>query len=255
MASIELRDFMRWAFGEELVHVAGNSGGGWNYIAAFAALGTVIDSQGYGGPLPDIGDVHPDAQKASEAVMLLASEDFALPSGWNPFPDLNDPHGLIAAAVEEVLARRAMRDAASLNANLIGMVISFAVMGREPEWRVEQPKFRLVERSGMPAWFVRASHKDVFGRVYEYETDGFNAKSRRPMPGAYRKYELCDPFQGAVQARIDWYLWAKAVNRVAERLETGLKAHRIVHEAHDCEIWKNSPSFAGSQQELEKVAK
>lgn len=253
MASIELRDFLKWAFGEELVHIAKDNGsGGWNYIAAFAALGTVIDNKGMG-PAPELSLVHPDAVAASDAVSLLAAERFDLPKGWRPFPDLDDPHGLIAQSVEDVLCRRAMRDEASLNANLIGMLISCSVLGKEPDWRVAQPAFRMVERSGMPAWFIEARQKDAFGRVYTYEADGFDARSRRPKPGAYRKFELSEPFQGAVQARIDWYLWAMALERVAERLQDGLKAHRIKPFRIDREIWKNPAHLQGISQGFEMI--
>jgi hypothetical protein len=254
MRKIELGTFMKWAFGEELVHLAqraNEGGGGWNYIAAFGALGTVIDGGGYASP--ELSRVHPDAIVAGEAVMLLAREDLSPPVGWNPFPDLADPHGLIADAVNEVQARRAMRDGASLNANLIALVISCAVMGKEPEWRVQQPKFRMVSRNGEPMWFIRQSQTDTFGRVYEFETDGFNPKSRRPRPGAYRKYELAPGFSNHVQTRIDWYLWSKAMELVAARLVEGLTAHQITMPKIDCEIWKNSRAAQAVAEPVEMV--
>jgi len=253
MRKIELGTFMKWAFGEELVHLAqrANEGGGWNYIAAFGALGTVIDGGGYSSP--ELSHVHPDAIVAGEAVMLLAREDLSPPEGWNPLPDLDDPHGVLAGVVDEVMARRAMRDNASLNANLIAMVISYAVMGKEPEWRVPQPKFRMVSRNGEPLWFIRQSQTDRFGRVYEYETDGFNAKSRRPRPGAYRKYEVSGGFSGHVQARLDWYLWARAMELIVARLNEGLTAHQITAPKIDCEIWKNSAHVRDDAQVVEKV--
>jgi hypothetical protein len=253
--NIELKDFLKWAFGEELVHVAKDGGSlAWSHMASYAVLGTVVDTFGIGGAgLPDIADVHPDAIAANDAVMLLAAEKFDLPEGWNPFPELDDPHGLIAACVEEVLARRALRYSGELNNNLIGLVIAFSVMGKEPEWRVEQPKFRMVERAGRPAWFVHLTAVDAFGREYAYEADGYNAKSGRPKKGAFRKYEFSDPFQGAVQARIDWYLWSKAVTRIAERLKAGLKAHQIKPFHVDCEIWLKQADFAEASQAIEKA--
>jgi hypothetical protein len=221
-------------------------------MAEMAALGTVVDTFGIGGAgLPELANVHPDAIAANDAVMLLAAEKLTLPAGWNPFPDMDDPYGLIAACVAEVTERRALRYAGDLNNNLIALVISYAVMGKEPDWTAEQPKFRMIERAGKPAWFMMAEHKDALGRAYAYETDGYNAKSGRPKQGAYRKYEMDSAFQGSVQARIDWYLWSKAVEIVAKRLSTGLRDHQITMPAIDCEIWKNSSDFQGYDQVIE----
>ena len=253
MANIDLRTFMKWAFGEELVHRAVDGGGSWNMIASFAALGTVVDTSGHG-PMPELSSVHPDAVVASDAVMMLATGGIDLPAGLDLFPDLDDPHGLIAECVATVLARRAMRDEASLNASLIALVISTAVLGREPDWRVDQPKFRIVERSGHPAWFVRQGGTDRMGRAWSIETDGYDAKAGRPRPGAYRKYEMPATFAGRVQDRIDWYLWASAMHRVAEHLQTGLKAHRILPFDADREIWRKSDIGRGTVQALEIAA-
>ncbi|MDB5582817.1 MAG: hypothetical protein JWR80_7993 [Bradyrhizobium sp.] len=254
MIRIELRDFMKWAFGEELVHVASGESRAWSIMAQMAALGTVIDSQGFGGGLPEIENVHPDAIIANEAVMLLAAENFSLPEAWNPFPDMDDPNGLIADCVAEVIDRRRFRLASDLNNNLIAMVISYAVMGRDPDWTAEQPAFPMVEKAGKPAWFVRSRHVTEDGRVYDHETDGYNTRAGRPKPGAYRKFSLDPRFQGAVQARIDWYLWSKAITRVAEHLQTGLKAHQIKPFAVDCEIWLDPPNVERPAQGLEIVA-
>lgn len=257
MRKIEFREFMKWAFGEELVHVATGGDGSlaWSRLAEMAALGTMVDTFGLGGAgLPELANVHPDALAANDAVMLLAAEKFSLPDGWNPFPDMDDPHGLIALCVAEVLERRALRYSGDLNNNLIAMVISYAVMGREPDWTAEQPKFRMIEHAGKPAWFVTAKAKDGFGRTYTYETNGYIAKSGRPKQGAYRKYEMSVEFQGAVQARIDWYLWSNAIEIVFGRLSTGLKDHQITMPAIDCEIWKKTSDFSRSEQGIEIAA-
>lgn len=256
MLKIDLRNFLKWAFGEELVHVASEGESrAWSNIASLASLGTVVDTFGIGGAgLPELANVHPDAIAANDAVMLLAGERFELPERWNPFPDMADPHGLIARCVENVLGRRALRYSGDLNNNLIALVISYAVMGKEPEWRVVQPKFRMVEQGGRPAWFVKTRQKDAFGRVYEYETDGREKRSHRPKKGAYRKYELSSSFDGSVQTRIDWYLWVMAMRRIAERLQTGLKAHQITSFEADCEIWSKTGSFDADCQAIEIAA-
>ena len=253
MRKIELMTFLKWAFGEELIHLSergvGNLASSHAAMLGYASLGAKVDTSSFG--QVGLNGVHPDALALNDAVMLLAAEKFDLPEGWNPFPDLDDPHGLIASTVEEVLARRRMRDNATLNANMIALVISCSIMGKEPEWRVAQPKFRMIARKGEPSWFVKSSQTDTFGRVYEFESDGFDPKSRRPKPGAYRKYELSSSFAGAVQGRVDWYLWSKAIGRVAERLKTGLVAHQITPFVIDCEIWKNVSGVLPSSEVLE----
>jgi hypothetical protein len=255
MHKMSLPDFLKWAFGEELAHVATeNGGGGWSMIASFAALGTVIDTSGIGGAgLPELADVHPDAIAASEAVMGLAAERFELPEGWAPFPDLDDPHGLIGDVVRGVLDERALRYAGDLNQNLIALVIASAVLGKAPDWSAEQPKFQLALRAGKPAWFVMDEQADAFGRVYRFETDGFNAKAGKPKRGAYRKYEMDPAFASTVRARIDWYLWALAMESLARRLGAGLKAHRIAPFAIDREPWREKADFRVSGQALEKA--
>lgn len=229
---IDLLPFLKWAFGEELApaqrsHGGGGSSSAWGAIEMIARLGCFID--GTPTPLDQMAStiVHPDAAAAADAVMLLSSERFDVPDGWKPFPELFDPHGAIALAVREVMQRRAGTAEADRNAHLIALVISYAVMEREPEWRVAQPKFRMVDRAGKPAWFRTERYTDAFGREHVHEVDGFNAKAGRPYRGAYRKYRTKEPFGGAVQARIDWYLWAMALERIHERLDGRLKSHVI----------------------------
>lgn len=263
MHKMSLPDFLKWAFGEELAHVpgydrigegGGNFGSAWGGIAEIAKLGCFVD--GTRTPVDQMAPrmIDPDAVAASEAVMLLAAENFDIPARWNPFPELDDPYGLIADCVREVVSRRALAYAGDRNGNLMGLIIACASMGKEPEWRIPQPKFRMVAKNGVPAWFVTTRQADVFGRVYEVETSGFDARSRRPMPGAYRKFEFSSPFTSHVQARIDWYLWTLAMERLAERLGEGLISHRILPFQVLREPWLFSSNFADTAQVTEYAA-
>lgn len=255
MHKMTLPEFLKWAFAEELAHVAVEGGGsGGSIMASYAALGTRIDVSGSTGGLPDVANVHPDALKANEAVMMLAADDLDLPADWAPFPDMDDPHGLIAGKVQEVVERRALRYSGDLRNNLIATFVSLAVMKREPDWTAEQPRFSLVSRGGKPAWFKAETGTDRFGRVYHYEVDGFDPKRGRARPGAYRKYEISDDFSGAVQARIDWYLWSGAMLAVAERLSAGLKSHQIRPYEVDREPWLKNAKFAHGGQGIENAA-
>lgn len=256
MHKMTLPEFLKWAFCEELAHVATDGGSAaWSMMASYAALGTVVDTSGVGGAgLPELTDVHPDALAANEAVMLLASERFELPDDWRACPDLADPHGLIADCYRDVVERRALAYSGDRNQNLIGLVIACAMMGKEPEWRLEQPKFQIVAHRGVPAWFLKSVQKDAFGRSYDVETNGFDLKKRRPKPGAYRKYQLSAPFGGAIQSRIDWYLWACAMERLAERLATGLKSHEIRPFSVLREPWLSEAASDDFQQALEKAS-
>lgn len=236
MHKMTLPEFLKWAFAEELAHhpeheryseAVGSYGSTWGGVEAIAMLGCFVDGSSTPAHQKAVRRIDPDAVTASEAVMMLAAETFDIPDDWNPLPELDDPHGLIAMTVREVLERRAMSQASDRNANLIGLIVASAIIGKEPEWRVAQPKFRIVTRGGRPAWFVKESATDRFGRVYEFEAEGYDRRVGRPKKGAYRKYE-CDPFHGAVQARIDWYLWSIAMERIADRLKSGLKSHAIL---------------------------
>lgn len=254
MMSIDLREFLKWAYHEQdaLRAVEQRDAYGSGRYAEAVMYGTTIDKS-RGVPVPDVADLPVDAVTAVDALMTLPLGIIDLPE-IALFPDLYDEHGLIADAVDEALTRRAMRDAATQHANAVAMLISNLVRGKQPVWEVEQPTTRMVMRAGKPAWFIRRQQIDAFGRAYDYEADGYDRRAGRPLPGAYRKFELAEPFGGHVQDRIDWMLWARMLTVIAEKLSTGLKSHRIKPFHIDVAPWGTLAFLGDGAQGLERIA-
>lgn len=242
MIRMDIRDVMKWAYCEELPHLDERADqdailSSYGAFEHLAKLGCFVDGSSTPADQLAARSVHPDALAIHEAVSYLAAEDFDVPAGWAPFPDLDDAHGLIAETVAQVLHRRQSRDRASRSANLIGLVIHCAMQGVEPEWRVEQPKERMAGRDGRPGWFLKQVMEGPRGTSYTLEVNGYDAKRQRPKPGAYRKWELTESFDRAVMERIDWYLWRLALERLHSRLDGRLEMYALAPLSGEREPW------------------
>lgn len=242
MKTVTIEALLTWAFTRELCKggVEGGGEGGrwaqvWRSMGEMAELGLLVDrSPNAFGVIPDFspdeGRPHADAVMVGEAVRALAQARFAVP-GAPLFPGLDDPHGLIAG--EEARAREALRrrgDADNAR-HVVMIVINAAVLGRGPDIALEQPRFRMMQKYGKPAWFVQRKARDTFGNVYRFEDEGYDARAKRPRRGAYRKWELAEPLIGAALARIDRLWWREALARLHAGLEGRLAAHRLVCSA------------------------
>lgn len=265
MKTIGITELLAWAFCHELCKVgAGGSqmvdlGGGsaWSMVSEFAALGTLIDkSPNVFGVIPGFiedGEPHADALKVGHAVRALASIGFEVPDGWMPFPEFDDPHGLIAAEVERVVAEVRQKGDRLGGRHLVTLVTGAAILGRGPDWSCDQPKFRMVAVRGEPQWFVKRKAKDALGRTYEYEANGFDTVKRRPRKGAYRKYELSTMLRGEILSRLDWQLWQDALSFLSEQLSHTLEQHRIAPFVPDRQPWARTKKYQAVEQVIEKA--
>lgn len=265
MKLMTIEGLLAWAFCQELCKV-GSGGDGltavsissWSLTRDMAVLGTLIDrSPNIFGVIPGFiedGDPHPDALAVGKAVKALDQIGFEIPEGWMPFPEFDDPHGLIAAEVGRVVAEVLLKGDRLGGRHLVTLVTGAAILGRGPDWTCDAPKFRMVEMRGEPQWFVRRSAKDSLGRTYEYEANGFDPVKRRPRKGAYRKYELSNMMRGEILSRMDWQLWQDALAFLAEHLAGRLSAHRIMPFVPNRQPWALIKKYASVTEAIEKAS-
>lgn len=237
MKTIGIEDLLGWAFIHELPKGGGVEGlanvhSAWRTICD---LGVRIDhgsASRPGGDLSDNflieqGEPHEDALTVGRAVAGLARCEVDFPEPWNPLADWSDPHGLAPAAVEVARHRWEQRGRRQRGEWLVSLVAGTAVLGREPAWAAEEPAVRLAERGGSPAWFIirQVAHGD--GRTYAMEVDGRNPRTRKPLPGAYRRHIFSTDPTGDIMGRLDYQMWIAALRRLEAELPPLMVAHRI----------------------------
>lgn len=240
MKQIEITKFLEWAYRLELPKVerAGDGIGvsvasSWGMVASYGMLGTVIDAplNSYG-VVPvsmDEGDPHPDAMAVAQAVIALGCMRVGIGASWTPFPEWADGDGLVAEAVARVRARMESMAGAEVQT----MLIARAVLGRKPDWRGQEPGRVMVMRNGRPAWFMKEAGQDAYGNHTEREVDGWNPRSRRPRPGAYRKQRLTGDVCGLAVDRFRRTVWACAVRHLRRELVSGVYGPLTAHVISD----------------------
>lgn len=244
MKQIAIIQLLEWAYRHELPKAERPGGGlgastssSWGMVYGLGILGTVVDASinGYG-VVPaymDEGDPHPDALLVGEAVAGLAGARISIGEDWTPFPDWADEDGLVAACVARVRPRLAAMSGKEIQA----MLIARAVLGRKPDWRGEEPGRAMVMRGGKPAWFMKQPGQDAYGNPIEREVEGLHPRSRRPRPGAYRKYQLTGDVAGLTIDRFRRTVWALAVRHVAQEVVGRLSSHELTAEVPTIAPW------------------
>lgn len=266
MKKVTIEQLLNWAFTQELCKVGApmaDQGRGfsvaWTMMSEVAALGTLIDrNPNVYGVIPDFvsasSDPHPDAVKVGDAVRAMdefGSFDYSAEGVWNPFPEWEDPLGLIAAEVASVDEMLRLKGEWLNGRHVVNLVVRHAILGRGPDWTAEEPKARMVMRAGKPAWFVMKKGRDALKRVYHYEADGFDKKKQRPMKGAYRKHELSTSIRGAILSRLDWQLWQDALQHLHFSLSGRLGANDLLPFTPDRQPWARFVSRSASAQPIE----
>lgn len=242
MKTRTIEELLSWAFLHELPKGGGTDGldnansawrmlqaSSWGKVSAFAELMTMVDvDRGDGNFWIDQGEPHGDAIVIGEAVAALGFCDVVIPPAWNVLADWADPHGLVSGAVADVVQRFEARTPARRAAGLVSLVVGTAVLGKRPDWQADEPKVKMVERRGRPAWFVMRRVIDPnSGMPHMVEADGFNARTQRPVKGAYRKFEYSEHPAGVILSRLDWQMWVAALRRIEAEVGPKLVAHRL----------------------------
>ena len=244
MKQIPIVQLLEWAYRHELPKAERPGGGlgastssSWGMVYELGILGTVIDASiNAHGVVPaymDEGEPHPDALLVGSAVAGLAGVRISIGDDWTPFPDWADEDGLVAACV----ARVRPRFVAMTGQEIQAMLIARAVLGRKPDWRGNEPGRAVVTRGGKPAWFMKQPGQDAYGNPIEREVDGLHPRSRRPRPGAYRKYQLTGDVVGLAIDRFRRTVWALAVRHVAQEVAGRLSSHELTAEVPTVAPW------------------
>lgn len=252
MKTVTIEELLAWAFVHELPKGGGVDGldnansawrmleaSSWGKITSFAELGTTIDA-GRGDTENfwiEQGEPHDDAVAVGRAVAGLSRCDVAVPEGWNALADWPDSDGMAEAAVRKAVERYMVRNAPRRAAGIVSLVVGTAILGREPDWKAEPSKTRMVERSGRPAWFVMKRLTDNLGQTYDLEVHGYDERKQRPAKGAYRKYEFSTDPTGDILARLDYQIWVAALRRLEAELIDQLTGHRLVFSDRSMTPW------------------
>ncbi|UXS04457.1 hypothetical protein [Agrobacterium tumefaciens] len=246
---IGIEKLLQWAFVQELcvrdiAEAGGPSSSSSNFtmIMEMLELGAIIDrSRNVMAASSAVTlEPHLDALVVADAVRDLVDGHFTVENDWSPFSDWDDDHGLVSVAVQAEIEAFRLRGDRANGRRAANLVICSAILGRGPDWFAEKPAERVVERWGKPAWFIMKSAKDCFGRVYQFEADGFDRKKRRPMRGAYRKMELAEPIRSAIIARMEWKLWQDALVSLSKSLANQLSFYEVELYSPDDAPWSRN---------------
>jgi hypothetical protein len=253
MKTVTIEELLNWAFVHELPKGGGTDGlanansawrmlqaSSWGKVMAFAELMAMVDVDfgGTGNFWIDQGEPHDDALAVGNAVAALAHCDVEFPAEWNVLSDWPGHGGMTAAAVSRVVDRYRLRPPMRRAAGIVSLVVGTAILGRQPDWQAPEPKLRLVERGGKPAWFVMRSVIDPSsGLAHDLEIDGFNRRTQRPARGAYRKWEFSADPSGDILSRLDWQIWVAALRRIEAAVAGRLAAHRLLSWAQSATPW------------------
>lgn len=237
MKTVTIEELLSWAFVHELPKGGGTDGlanpnSAWGTICE---LGTRIQTSGHGGAenyFIEQGEPNADALELGYAVRALGRLDVIIPDGWAPLADWPPlpPAApfLLDEAVERALAHYRARSVETRREAIVALVAGTAVLGKVPDFGAEPSNVKMVDRAGRPAWFVRQPRIDpVTGGTVTMEVDGFNARTQRPVRGAYRKYQLSTDPLGDILGRLDYQIWVAALRWLEAAIAPQLVAHRL----------------------------
>lgn len=97
--------------------------------------------------------------------------------------------------------------------------------------------YQMSAHGGKAAWLMKQPGQDAYGKPNEREVDGFNNRSCRPRPGAYRKYRLTGDVAGLAIDRFRRTVWALAVRHVAQKVAGRLSSHELTAEVSTITPW------------------
>lgn len=256
---IGIEALLAWAFCDELPKAgAGRQmagigvGNAWRPMTEFGQLLTIVDSFGWNrfGVWADVtkeGSPHPDAIAVHGAVHELDAMEIDLPEGWDPLADMEGIDDERPALIARALGHISLIDASGarrMKGAVSALLIKHAVLGGCPVWEAEQPERRFVlGANGKPAWFRIVTVETSAGPM-ESEVDGYDAKAKRPMAGAYRKTFLDpDPTEAAL-GRAEYQVWRFALDLLVERLAGCLAEHEVEPSGRSLWPWEEAPETA-----------
>ncbi|SEE60044.1 hypothetical protein SAMN05519104_6684 [Rhizobiales bacterium GAS188] len=247
MKTIDVKDFLRWVFRDELPKGAAselaikNMVRGWDAVSRQGELMTeTIDD---GRPINSFGVVsivggyvqqapHEDALICHDAIGEMDRASVEWTADWNPLAEYGDLAGLQFEVASRVRERLFVRtgDGSILKGGFASLLRRWAILGAAPDWVIDEaPRLEYVRnaRASAPAWFVLVRVPNATGVDWEVEADGWDQRGKRPKKGAYRKQHLVpDPIL-ACEARAEYELWTNALRMLVETLNGKLTEHRL----------------------------
>jgi len=231
-----VEEVIAWAWREELPktgpHLNGPMpyGSSWAKTDRFAEYLTLVDSYGI---VPDFsaGDwPHHDAVLIGGAVMALDELVLELPEDWRPAPELDGFGGLGAKAVADAWRKMTIEREGGMMALRLKpseLIIRRAIMGYDTDaMKIDDVEKRYEAfGSGQDKWFVRRHQTVLDGinadgtertKIVNVEVDGWSSRTRRPLPGAYRKPYLDPDPVTAIIARAEHEIWLSALSLVVD---------------------------------------
>jgi hypothetical protein len=221
--------------------VGGSGGMNWSFMVSEGSVRAVRP----------MGEPHSDAVLFRQACDALAVE--AGSPAYDVDDCLADQRRLLELWADERLSVDWRMSSPFLRANEhnpASLVLAYAGMARAPSgsrdgWAIVRPDWhegaiekdyvRGADGRGQPAWFVQRDRRVLISnspRAYGVRTteeDGYNAKTRRPVAGAYRKV-VYDPDPGFVaRARHIYAVWWCSLEWIAAWLEASgaLSNHQV----------------------------
>ncbi|MEO3997195.1 hypothetical protein [Mesorhizobium sp. CAU 1732] len=258
-----MAEALAWAWGDELPKEAATHEGAiaalqarsaWSTILRYGETHSVIDrAPNRWGCVPFDASSwpHADAYRIADAVGNLTKCTVDVPGGWHPMPWL--------AAIDEALARRALDDTMrkatiATDDGLVFrirpdmLVVRFAILGIVPDWRLDTVPAVEFEMgaNGKPRWFVRRTVQTVAensDRVMTetVEVDGWSARLKRPVAGAYRRSHFEPNPVPAMVARAEYEIFCAAMTMLAAELTGSLETIEITPIDWPVQPWADSP--------------
>lgn len=261
MKTVTIEELLVWAFVHELPKGGGTDGldsihsawrqleaSSWGKVLGYAELMTLVDRDRAGpGTWIEQGAPHEDALEVGRAVAQLAKYDVLFPEGWNPVMDWAEQGGLTRDAVARAVERFSLRPANKRGTAIMNLVISTAILGREPDFFAPEPEQVMIERYGKPAWFMRRDAKDAFGREYSLEVDGYNHRAKRPHRDAYVKHTFQPEPLSDILGRVDYQIWVAALGVLESALANSLTGYRLVYSTLSATPWLEEKDMLGVQ--------
>lgn len=265
-----ISEALRWAWSEELPKepAAAFYAPPAGYVSAFAAvsgfgeLHSIVDRQpNRFGCIPfDRADhPHPDALRMAAAVSSLAECEVDVPANWQPMPELLALDDALAArAARDVIERTTVRTDAGVRrfrSRADALVVRYAILGVTPPWQLSTIPERRYEAfaNGVHRWFVQRPVSTVIGENPDgtdmietsiVEVDGWSARLKRPVAGAYRKpYLDPDPLPVMV-ARAEYEQLTAALAMLAAELAASLQTIELMPDAWPERPWERSDADA-----------
>ncbi|MFC5036805.1 hypothetical protein ACFPFT_08685 [Tianweitania sediminis] len=239
---------LAWAYRDELPKAPKIAAGprdilgGWNKTSQWEEYLSLVELHGVNeyGCVPDFSaQAWPcaDAKLIADAVHTLNDCDLQMPEGWNPAPELDAFGGLGAKAISTAWRRMTLQDGsghARLRVKPSDLIIRRAVMGYNLDsLRLDHVTCE-VERTGRrERYFLQKLMHVVVGqdskgqditRPEMVEVEGWSARQRRPLPGAYTKSYLDPDPVATIMERAEHEIWVAAM---------GLLHDAVAHQLQD----------------------